>query len=69
MNERTRFDPGSWFVSTCLSILGGTVALSIAGHLLARAWPWLLVCAGVGIAGVLFLRFLAQLWRGWRQPW
>lgn len=69
MNERNRFDPTSWFVHTCLSILGGAIALSVAGHLLAQAWPWLLVFAGIGIAGVLFLRLLAQLWRGWRQPW
>lgn len=69
MNERPRFDPVGWFVSTAMAVFFGSIALAVAGQVLARVWPWLLAFAALGVAGVLFLRFLVRLWQAGRQPW
>jgi hypothetical protein len=69
MSRPSRFDPLGWFVSTCIAILFGSMALAIAGRVLAQVWPWLLAAAGIGIGGVLLARVLVHLWRYGRQPW
>lgn len=67
MPETRRFDPLGWFLSTCIAVLIGAVALSVAIHLIAAIWVWL----ALGIGLVVILGTGAQLVAWWRrrQPW
>lgn len=58
-------NPIQWFFNACLLLLFGTVALSVAVHLLQAIWWWVLgflVLVAVVVIGV-------AAWRFWRRPW
>jgi hypothetical protein len=67
MPESKSFDPLGWFSSTCLTILIGAAALTIAVHLIAAIWVWLVL--GVVVVGLVAL--VATLFVAWhrRQSW
>ena len=58
-------NPFQWFFNACLLLLFGTVALTVAIHMLQVIWPWLL---GVAlIAGLITIGVI--VWRVRRRPW
>jgi hypothetical protein len=67
MSESKRFDLLGWFSSACLTILVGAAALTIAVHLIAAIWVWLVLGAGV-VGVVAFATALLVAWHR-RQSW
>jgi len=71
MPESGQFDPvGSLlgrFLSACVTVLAGAVALTVAVRLIAAVWVWLAIIAGV----VVFLGVAVMLVTWWqrRRPW
>jgi uncharacterized membrane protein YgdD (TMEM256/DUF423 family) len=58
-------NPIQWFVHACVLLLIGTVALTVAIHLLQAIWPWLL---GIALlAGAIMVSVV--VWRIRRRPW
>ncbi|TAM66486.1 MAG: hypothetical protein EPN48_15555 [Microbacteriaceae bacterium] len=65
MADQTPRNAAERFFRICLLILGGIVALWLAGWLLAQFWGWLLLA--VGIALVLWCAVIAyRYWWGRR---
>jgi len=46
------------FLTACLLLLGGVIALWIAIELLARFWGWLLLAAGIILAGWIAFKLI-----------
>lgn len=67
MPETKRFDPLSWFASTCFTILAGAIALAVAVHLIRSVWVWVL--GGLGVVITLILLTQLILWWHRRQSW
>ena len=65
--SKAGFNLLGWFFSTCLTILAGAIALSVAVHLIAAIWRWL----ALGIAVVAVLALAVMLVVAWhrRQQW
>jgi uncharacterized membrane protein YdbT with pleckstrin-like domain len=64
-NHSPSNNPIKWFFNTCLLLLFGVIALSVAIDLLRTNWPWFL---GIFIiAGIVVVAAIA--WQHWRRPW
>lgn len=64
-NQSPSNNPIQWFFNACLFLLLGTVALSVAVHLLQAIWAWVV---GFVILGIIIAVAVAG-WRFWRRPW
>jgi hypothetical protein len=67
MPETRRFDPRGWFLSACCTVLAGAVALTVAVHLIAAIWIWLVTIAGIAVLVGAVVSLL--VWWHRRQPW
>ena len=53
------------FLTACLLILGGIIALWFAVQLLAHLWGWLLLVAGLALAGWVAFKILQSRRNRW----
>lgn len=67
MGEQKRFDPVGWFLSVCLTVLIGVVALVVAVELVQALWVWLVV--GVVLVLLVVGGGRAALWWQRRRLW
>lgn len=67
MRDPYRFDPLGWFMSACVTVLFGAIALAVAVHLIQAIWVWLLLLAGI-VAALAVAGSLALWWQR-RRPW